>query len=410
MEITLTEQQRRILLIIGFVLITLLMVFLVWWFFFTPLVETPVTNVNLNVNGGQLPTTNVSTGPGVITNEEPGEVRLPEIQDRATGGLTLTMPLVDSIVKDARRIGDELRYYQPETGKFYKVLSDGTIVELSSKVFRGVEEVIWSPRRNEAILNFPDGQNILYNFDEGAQYNLPKELEEIRFSGSGEKIGFKFMGAGRENQWLGVSSPQGSDVKVIDLLGDNADRLDVNWSPSDEVVATLEVPLSGDRQELQFVGQNQENLFSTIIEGFGLDSQWSPNGRELLYSVYRTQDDYRPRLWMVDAQGEEIGKNRRDLGLFTWASKCAFSSQSGVLFCGVPKNLQEGAGILPHLVETNDTLFRIDLNRGTREEIALPVTANRNDDFDVERLFVSPNEDQLWFTNATDGKIYEVQL
>ena len=154
---------------------------------------------------------------------------------------------------------------------------------------------------------------------------------------------------------------------------------------------------------------SQTIKFSTIVP-IGLDSLWSPNGRQLLYSVYRSEDDYRPRLWMVDAQGEEIGKNRRDLGLITWARKCTFSSQSGVIYCGVPKNLQEGAGILPHLVESRDTLYRIDLNRGAREEIALPVKADRSDAFDIEQLFCRRMKTSCSLQNALDGKIYKVQL
>ena len=133
MDITITDQQRRVLLIIGFVLITLVMIVAVWWVFFTPIGETPLVNTNGNVNGGRLPTTNVPTGSGVITNTAPPDARLPKIEDRATGGLTIATPLVDAIVRDAKRVGEELRYYDPKTGKFYKILADGTIVNCPQK-------------------------------------------------------------------------------------------------------------------------------------------------------------------------------------------------------------------------------------------------------------------------------------
>ena len=60
--------------------------------------------------------------------------------------------------------GVNVIYYNRATGKFYKVFPDGRTVPVSEEVFYQVQNVSWSPDKNKAVLEYPDGANIVYDF------------------------------------------------------------------------------------------------------------------------------------------------------------------------------------------------------------------------------------------------------
>ena len=67
-----------------------------------------------------------------------------------------------------------LRYHNAADGKFYKVAADGTVKEMSDQIFYNANKVTWAPTKEEAIIEYPDGIKIVYNFDTKTQTTLPK--------------------------------------------------------------------------------------------------------------------------------------------------------------------------------------------------------------------------------------------
>jgi hypothetical protein len=297
-------------------------------------------------------------------------------------------------------------FYNDTDGKFFRVGRDGRISVLSNDVFYQVEKVTWSPVSDESIIEYPDGSNIYYNFQTGRQVTLPKHWEEFSFSGGGDRIAAKSIGFSPENRWLVAANPDGSGVQLVAALGDNADKVTVDWSPSNQVVGLSRTgdAVGGDREEVLFVGLNGENFKSTIVEGRGLQSEWSPNGSQLLYSVYSARNDYKPELWIVNAEGDAIGSGRQLLAVETWASKCAFGDARTV-YCGVPSQLPNGAGFAPSLADSiPDRLVRIDTQTGARSEIPLAGLHT------LDTVSVSPDGKTLYFTDKTQDGIFQVAL
>ena len=189
-------------------------------------------------------------------------------------------------------------------------------------------------------------------------------------------------------------------------MGNNANKVTVDWSPNRQVVALSRTgaPLGADRQEVLMVGLNGENFRSLIVEGRGFQSQWSTAGQQLLYSAYSARSEFKPELWITDAVGDSIGANRRPLQLNTWAEKCAFANER-TLYCAVPNRLEIGAGFQPTLSDnTPDTLYKIDLNTGLKTPIQLD-TAHV-----INKVFVSPNGRTLHFTDKAKDGVFEVGL
>ncbi|MEK7540064.1 MAG: hypothetical protein AAB558_02345 [Patescibacteria group bacterium] len=412
-----TEKTKRILLAVGFVVVTLLMAFLLYWIIFRPTLG-PVVVENVNeLPPGVLPETNVNGGPTVV-NINGQEViipqaELPVISTVALGDKTLSTELTDSAVTnmDLSADGSTMRYYDPASGTFSRVNADGTITAISATVFKDVDSVAWSPVKDEAILEFPDGSNIYYNFQTGKQVTLPKEYEEFSYSGTGSSIAFKYMHIDEERRVLAVANPDGSGARTLEALGDNANKVDVNFSPDGTVAATFREFIDAHRQEVGFIGLNNENFKGMVVEGSGFEGAWDPDGTQMVYSVYSTDSRLKPTLWVVDAKGNDIGKNRIDLGVNTWADKCAFSSNGGSVYCGVPKDLPNGAGIVPDLAQrTTDDIYQINLSTGQKTKVAIPVDINGVESTSVEKMSISEDGSTLYYVDAITGRLNKINL
>jgi hypothetical protein len=234
---------------------------------------------------------------------------------------------------------------------------------------------------------------------------LPSYWQNFSFSADSNQLVAKSLGVDSENNWLVVSNADGSQAKNLENIGENQATVYPSWSPNNQIVAMYTQGVDFNRQEIYFVGLNNENFKSTVVEGRGLQSQWSTTGDRLLYSVYSSTTNSNPELWIVDAQGDTISQNRQDLSLQTWASKCTFSSNTEV-YCAVPESLPQGAGMFPELADTTkDDLYKIDLTTGTKELVAVP-----DGTYNISQLMVSSDSSNLYFTDKQTSKLYQIKL
>ncbi|MFH1822200.1 MAG: WD40 repeat domain-containing protein, partial [Patescibacteria group bacterium] len=327
-------KYKKILLIVGFITIVLILGYTLYLFFFKPTAPTPQTPESISTTTSTgLPVSPAGTGQIITpTGSEklPGETTkiIPEISQKANGGLTQTTTLnnLPSLSPTLSSNGASLQYYNLADGKFYQINQDGKITALSDKTFYNVENITWSPNKNKAILEYPDGSNIVYDFMADKQVTLPKHWEEFDFSPNGDQLVLKSIGLDEGNRWLAVSNEDGSKSRIIEALGDKDETVYPSWSPNNQIIAMYTEGIDFDRQEVFFVGLNNENFKSTVIEGRGFEPLWSTKGDKLIYSVYTSSNDLKPMLWLVNAQGEAIGSDRKNLKVETWASKCTFNS------------------------------------------------------------------------------------
>ncbi|PIR13802.1 hypothetical protein COV49_00945 [Candidatus Falkowbacteria bacterium CG11_big_fil_rev_8_21_14_0_20_39_10] len=404
-------RHKRIFLIIGFVLIVLILGYLLYAIFFKPAPPETVPTETGPATSGQLPTAGTGSGQ-VVTPEEKSDLPadsagLPQASAKAQGGLTQTATVSDlpsaGATLDAN--GSGLQYYNRQDGKFYRVTKSGQVTALSDKIFHNVETVTWSPNKNKAILEYPDGANIVYDFTADKQATLPKHWKDFDFSPDGDKIVMKSMGLDPDNRYLAISNDDGSKSVAIESLGDKDSTVYPSWSPNNQTIAMYTEGVDFDRQEVFFVGLNNENFKSTVIEGRGFEYQWAPKGEALLYSVYSSSNDLKPMLWSVNAHGDSIGSGRTSLNLETWAHKCTYASETE-LYCAVPEKLEQGAGLFPELAkDTTDDLYKVDTKTGLKKLIAIP-----DGDYTMSNLIVTNNGSDLYFTDETTQAIHKIKL
>ena len=213
------------------------------------------------------------------------------------------------------------------------------------------------------------------------------------------------MGQTEETRWVAIADSDGSNALKIEHLGNEDARVHVNWSPQGQIVAMFRKSKAFDREDLYFLGQNDENFRSTVIEGRGFDGKWSSNGDKLLYSVYSSNSSYKPTLWIVQASGDNIGSNRRSLQLQTWVEKCSFADNN-TIYCAVPRQLEEAAGIFPNEMDNSPSdIYKIDLNTGAKNRIAIP-----QGEHNIASVMASNDGRYLYFTSKDNGRLYKIDL
>jgi len=404
---------KKIGIIAMFLAAVLLFGFFLYFFFFRPIfgLQAPA-NGNANLNGGLQPAIN-GNAPRNFTNINGQLVPVnnanvsqpPQPSGAAQGGITQVTPITkDPAYFPSPTADGAIIYYNAKDGKFYRLTADGQVIAYSDKVFNNVSNAVWSNDHNMAVLQYPDGSNIIYDFKNNKQYTLPQHWTDFSFAPDSQQIAFKSIGLDPENRFLAMARYDSSQVKILENIGGVEDKFQVNFSPNGQVVADFTDGKDLDRSEIYFIGQNKENFKSMIVEGRDFRGIWSPDGNQMLYSVYNS-DGYLPELWISDASGENIGNNRENININTWANKCSFAG-SDVVYCAVPQTLQEGAGLEPEMAaNTPDDIYEINLNTGSRRMIATP-----SGDHTISQIITVPNAPYLLFSDSQSNMIYRLNL
>lgn len=405
---------KRIILAIVLLVLAGLIGYALYYFFIgtSNLGSGPDVSPGNQTSTGTLPGSGTRPTSTTGTTQNPGGTTLPGSGIIQTSSPSYYQPaLTSQIVLESAKSpslsnAGDLRYYNANDGKFYRLLPTGRLEKLTDQVFYNAQKVTWAKNKNIAIIEYPDSSKIIYNFDTKKQVTLAKNWQDFSFSSDGNQIAAKSLGLDPSSRWLITVNSDGTGAKLIEPMGENADKVTVSWSPDQQVAAFSQTgaPQGGERREVLFVGLNGENFKSTIVEGSGFLPQWSTTGNRLLYSVYSSRSDFKPELWIVDSQGDSIGNNRQLLQLNTWADKCTFSNDD-TLYCAIPRNLPTGAGMSRSIANSNpDDLYKIDLKTGLKTPIAL------DGDYTVNTIFYDTAQNKVIFTDLNKTGVFESQL
>ncbi|MEI7740950.1 MAG: hypothetical protein WCJ29_00415 [bacterium] len=400
------ERLKTILSAIVILLTACVLGFLIWYFFFKAPLPSP-TVPTVPVGPGQFPVGGEGA-PVAVTPRPPESLvgALEPLPTFAPGAQGATQIMTENPAQNLIVSGNTASFYDPNNGTFSKLDANGNIVKLSDKTFFDVNKVTWAPSAEKAILEFPDKSKVIYDFKTEKQITLPKHWEDFGFSPDGNKIIGKSIGQDVESRWLFVSNSDGSQNQAIQELGVNAGKVDVSWSPGNQVVAFARTgqPRDGESQEIIPLGLNHENFKSMIVPGFGFDPKWSPDGSTLLYSVYNTASGYRPELYIATGGTNTLGENRQFLKLQTWANKCSYQSAT-IIYCAVPTSLEAGVGIVPEAADnTNDSIYRINTATGVQELVVPPASQT------ISQISASADGRTLYYTDTQTGRLNKVSM
>jgi dipeptidyl aminopeptidase/acylaminoacyl peptidase len=258
---------------------------------------------------------------------------------------------------------------------------------------------------DKAVLEYPDGGNIIYDFKTNKSVTLPSQWKDFAFSPTGDKIVFKNMMLDPEERYISTADTNGCNFTEIEALGDKDSDVTITWSPNNAYIALYREGLEASRSEIYPIGLNNENFVSLRVEGRDPRYIWSPSGNILLYSVFNSLSDFKPLLWFVSTDPATLGSGRQSIDLNTWADKCVFATES-IVYCAVPRTLDIGAGYLPSLADnTPDDFYRINLVSSNRSLIAQPIFPTT-----ASKLFVSGDQSSLYWLEKNSGQLKEIKL
>ncbi|MFA6307223.1 MAG: hypothetical protein WCS88_01470 [Patescibacteria group bacterium] len=404
--------KKKIFTVIAFIILVFGLGYALYYVFFKP--SAPIVPP-ANFNAGDLP----GIGNGNVSivdvdNTNTNDTSLPwqdyiqdKVSDVASGGLTRVNELVNNEIKGLTASQSGLQYYDTNSQKFYRINENGELEELSDKLFYQVENVTWANNAEKAILEYPDGSNILYNFKTGRQVTLPQELEDFSFDTSNSKIAAKWIGQNDEDNWLITSNDDGSGMSLIEPLGDQSHNTFVGFSPDNQVAIINRKYADAQRQEIYPIGLHGESFKSFVVNGAGFEYDWSPEGNSMVYSVYSESTNYNPNIWVTNGRTSELGDIKVSLNIATWPDKCTFAGEDA-MYCAVPQGLPRGAGLYPEIAERYpDNFYYVNLNSGTKTLIASPVGDSGT--YTAYNLFTSPDGSLLYFTDGY-GNLQSIRL
>jgi hypothetical protein len=277
---------------------------------------------------------------------------------------------------------------------FYYGKNDGVLYELdvenkqekavSTRPFTDLIMPIWSPSKKEVINHFHtiDGDIFKhYDLDTSKTTDFSRNIKSVVFSPDGNLTASYRLEEETEGP-IGkviISQPNGSSSKK--LLDTRLQDMTLSW-PANNLIAVK--TLSAGIFTL-----TQEGKFTKILDPIlGLEEKWSPSGKMLIFSAF-INDPENPGtiLWIKDMES----LTETPLGMFGSAKDCVWSIDDENVFCPVLN------------FSSTDTIHKINVNTGESKVIAeLPTM--------VESMILSLLEDRLFFIDASDNKLYSIDL
>jgi hypothetical protein len=303
-----------------------------------------------------------------------------------------------------------IKYYS-KTGQTYKIDTDGNGKSIISPTeLPGLVDVMWSPDKTKAITKFmdTDGQAQFYYYDYSTQIGVPvkKNVDEIAWQYSGNKIFYKFYDPVTKKRTLNVSDPDGSNwTKLADIDYRNISIAQIPksglvsfWNRADSYAQTI-------FQTIPLISGEKKTVYG---EKFGADYLWSNDGNLVAVSSADQRAGTKMQLGVINYNGGEY----RNLDIPTFASKCVWSRDSKTIYYSLPGNMPAQA-ILPNEYmegnfKTADTFWKVNVADGKKTRIL--ETTDIKDSYDASNLFLNDDESALFFTNKNDGKFYKLDL
>lgn len=412
---------KKIGLVILFIAVAVLLAIALYFTFFRP-TPSPVVVVPPPTFPGGLPTIPgggvVTPGGevlppgvlppsvGIVVPPVVGVAPIPSISTTAQGGQVAPRKVVDSgaAFVNLASDGQSVNYYDSSTGLFSKINPDGSLSLISSQIFRDVSNATWAPSSDKAVLEFENGTKMIYNFATKQSYSLPSQFIDFSFSPDSKNIAAKDMKTNEEERWLVTVDERGGNKQFLEHLGDNADRVKVQWNPNDQIVGTSAKSIDNERSEVIFLTKDGTKLGKAIVQGRDLRYDYSQDGNKMVYSVWNPNSNFLPTLWITSTNPNNIDQGRVSTGLNTWADKCSYFKNS-TIYCAVPKQISQYSGILPANNDSPDDIYQIDPDTGESLKIAEPVFPVQ-----IKNITVSTDGKTLYYTEQDSGAVNKINL
>lgn len=417
--------MRRILIIIAaIVLLIAIGVGIYFWIFASKGGITAKSGVSQFPSSGAVSTGTTGSGPsaqelgvplpGAGTDIAPKLVR---ITDRpvALGGVATYVPAKKPSTATSTASGTPISAYNPdvrveyierESGNVYAYMAHArTLTRLSNKTLPGITKASWLSDGSQAYAQFIQATD---NDEHVATYALPangeggyfleQDLTQILTKGTSTLVTLLSTTDGSSAT---VSTPSGAGLRTLFTTALSSIRL--AFMGSNYLVTTK---ASSQMDGYAFMVDGKSGAFTRVLGPLqSLTTLPSPSGTLVLYSYL---DRGKVALAVLDTSTHAATR----LPLATLPEKCAWTTDSKTLYCGVPTTAlgaQEPDNWYQGVSSFSDRLWKIDLASRVATLVVDPKQAG-NTDIDMVGLSLDQTNDVLIFSNKRDGTLYAYDL
>lgn len=386
---------KKILIIIVIILVLALAGLLIYNFVIKKN-TTPIDN-NGNLPGGQ---SNVDNN----QNQNPGNNEQPASEQKIRA--ISTDPVLSPTINNAKT---KVIYYSKINGNIIQSDFNGLQKEIVTDTnLDNLVKVIWSPDKNKTLTIFQDNlENVskyYYSLSDKKSFPLNKYITYISWSSDSSKITYQYQNNTTDENTINTSNPDGSKYSAI--LKTRMKNLIVEW-PKGSTIYLREKPSGLAKSNLYSLNSLSRAFNKTMSDIYGFSLKWSPTGNKMLYSKTNSEGK-NIDLYVANSNGS----GEKALNIQTLVEKCAWSQDIRYIFCAIPQNIADAKTLPDDFYKGtfigNDGFYKI--NTDTGEKTNLLEGENMNESFNAEELFLSSNEDYLFFVNKNNGLLYRIKL
>lgn len=314
-------------------------------------------------------------------------------------------PIISPVISPSGAI----RYFEKNTGYAWEINPETKEKKLLvEKKTAAMLAAAWSSDTSTALIKTQSsaGSRFWYSHMLADQaIALKPGMRYAVWDSISEKILYTFTDSSSKTS-INVSDPAGNNWRTLAAI--TSDRFVLSAIPRSSYVSFWE-PAQNTRMSelftLNIAGGEAKKIYSGK---YGADYLWSPDGEHVLVSFAPEKSGSKILLGVMNKFGGQFNT----LNTPTLVSKCAWKKDGIYVICALPTSIPQSA-IMPDdymngNVQTTDTFWTINTQTGeSKRSVELKSIASS---FDASQLFLSPNEDVLYFVNKKDGLLYKTRL
>lgn len=334
----------------------------------------------------------------ILSSLEKGELEILNITQK---------PIVSAAISGS----STLRFIDIMNGHIYETdLSGDNSHKLSNTTILNIFNASWGKESKNAIIKFlsAGGQEInTYSAEFNGSSTIGVFLPNNVKSAIASKIenNITYLIRERDKELIFTSDiKNGKKKQVLNLP---ASDFTISFK-NNETISILTKPSAFSKGYLYTANAKTENGSSKnlnkIAEGDGLNVLWSYDGEKIF--IFET----------INKQIQNKVENLKDKKIFylsikTFPEKCVFSRlRKEIIFCAIPTN--QPSRDYPDdwymgKINFKDTLYEINYETGDTRELSKKI---ENENFDMENLFLSSEENYLFFTDKNDKTLWRVKI
>jgi len=287
--------------------------------------------------------------------------------------------------------GRNINYFEKGTGKIFSSDFAGQSINIiNGNIKEDVTGAVWSKNGWQAVVARKTSRGQVFSLSDlkiDILTDLNEKMSGITWSPDGQKIAYLFFDSSAEEGNISIANPDGSSFKNV--LPTRNSQLKISW-PSKDSLAFYSP--SGVDRSLFLLNMETGELEKILESANNLKTLWSPDGLNLIYSHSKEDGSVVTNLLQL----KEDNRSVLDLSLQTNADKCVWSLNSQKFYCGGTK--ADGA---------EEGLYEFDL---TKKEFGLVFQSSSVDQIEIEKPFLSPVENFIFFTNGYDQYLFSISL